>query len=64
MNEDILQEFVGKEVKVPFRDAETTRIARGVLVSYDENFIKIKGELGTLIIQRKSIYKIGLLKNG
>jgi len=64
MKEDILQEIVGRQVKIPFKDADQTRIARGVLVSYDKDFVKVKGELGTLIIKRESIYKVGEVKNG
>lgn len=61
--EDLIEEFVGKQVKIPFQDSDTTRIARGELVSYDDNFIKVRGVLGTIIIKRTAIYKIGLLKN-
>lgn len=57
----MFEEFLGKEVKAPFNDAGQPRVARGTLVSYDQNLVKIKGELGTIIIGRNEIYKMGLL---
>lgn len=59
-NDDILAEFLNQDVKVPFNDAGIPRIARGVLVAYDQDLIKISGTLGTLIIGRNTVYKIGL----
>lgn len=58
------EEFIGQEVKVPYTDGNQFRIARGVLVSITSDFLKIKGRLGTIIINEKNIEKMSLLKRG
>ncbi|MBI2133946.1 hypothetical protein HYU11_04660 [Candidatus Woesearchaeota archaeon] len=54
----LFDEFVGEEVKVPYRDGVQFKIARGVLESTDSGFVKIKGKLGTIIINEKNIEKM------
>lgn len=54
----IFEEFVGKEVKAPYRDGTQFKIARGNLVSITSGFVKIKGRLGTIIINEKNIEKM------
>ena len=58
----IFQEFVGKAVKVPYRDGSQFKIARGHLVEIKEGFVKIEGRLGTIIINEKQIEKMVALK--
>ncbi|MCK5282010.1 MAG: hypothetical protein KAK00_01245 [Nanoarchaeota archaeon] len=61
-DKSVFEEFVGKEVKAPYRDGTQFRIARGKLDSIVNGFIKIKGKLGTIIINEKNIEKMSLLK--
>jgi len=62
--ESLFEEFVGKEVKAPYKDGTQFKIARGVLDSINNGFIKISGRLGTIIINEKNIEKMSLLKKG
>lgn len=55
-------EFMDKEVKVCYKDFQQERIARGVLVSHNPPLLKIRGNLGTIIINENSIIKMGLGK--
>jgi len=59
---EMFEEFKGKKVKVPYRDGDQMKIAKGELVSVDENFIKVSGRLGTIIINKENVQKMGLLK--
>ena len=54
----VFDEFVGKEVKAPYRDGSQFKIARGMLMSITGGFVKIKGRLGTIIINEKNIEKM------
>ena len=59
MNEDsVFDEFVGQEVKAPYRDGNQFKIARGRLDSIRNGFLKITGRLGTIIINEKNIEKM------
>ena len=59
MNEgSVFEEFIGREVKAPYRDGTQFKIARGILVSITGGFVKIKGKLGTIIINEKNIEKM------
>ena len=62
MEEDIFTEFVGKDVKAPYRDGTQFKIARGKLLSITNGFVKIKGHLGTIIINEINLEKMSLLK--
>jgi len=57
---EMFNEFLGKEVKVPYKDGSQFKIARGVLIENREGFVKIKGTLGTIVINTKNIEKMGL----
>ena len=59
---DVFEEFLGKKVKVPYKEGGVTKIARGVLMAVDGDFLKISGELGVLIINKDTVKKCGLLK--
>ena len=62
MTGSIFEEFVGKEVKAPYRDGTQFKIARGVLESISNGFVKIRGKLGTIVINEKNIEKMSLLR--
>jgi len=56
------EEFAGKEVKTTYKDGTQFKIARGVLNSVTNGFVKITGTLGTIVINEKNIEKMSLLK--
>lgn len=59
---EMFGEFLGKEVKVPYKDGSQFKIARGVLKEVNNSFVKIQGKLGTLIINEKNIEKMSEIK--
>lgn len=61
--ESPFEDFIGKEIKAPYRDGTQFKIARGVLESISSNgFVKITGRLGTIVINEKNIEKMSILK--
>ena len=58
MQEQLFADFVGDTVKVPYKDGEQIKIARGILVSSNDHFVKIVGKLGTIIINTKNVEKM------
>ncbi|MBI2133949.1 hypothetical protein HYU11_04675 [Candidatus Woesearchaeota archaeon] len=62
-NSSVFDEFLGSDVKVPYRDGTQFKVARGVLESIDSGFVKIKGRLGTIIINEKNIEKMSKTQN-
>ena len=48
----IFTEFLGCEIKAPYRDGNQYKIARGRLDSINRGFLKITGKLGTLINEK------------
>jgi hypothetical protein len=58
----MFEEFLGQEVKVPYTDGSQFKIARGTLQDINNGFVKIKGKLGTIIINEKNIEKMSLTK--
>jgi hypothetical protein len=59
----IFEEFLGQEVKAPYKDGTQFKIARGKLQSLENGFVKISGKVGTIIINEKNIEKMSLMKN-
>lgn len=59
---EMFEEFLGKEVKCPYKDGTQFKIARGTLQEIKNGFIKIKGNLGTIIINEKNIEKMSLMR--
>ena len=57
----LFEEFLGHEIKAPYKDGLQFKVARGVLESIDSGFVKIKGRLGTIIINEKNIEKMSRL---
>lgn len=58
----LFDEFVGKEVKAPYKDGTQFKIARGSLKEINNGFVKIVGKLGTIIINEKNIEKMALVR--
>ena len=59
----VFEEFKGKEVKAPYQDGTQFKIARGVLESVENGFVKIRGKLGLIIINEKNIEKMSLISS-
>ena len=59
----IFNEFLGYEVKAPYKDGSQYKIARGKLESINMGFLKITGKLGTLIINEKNIERMSIVNN-
>ena len=62
MDNSLFKEFVGYEVKAPYKDGSQFKIARGILQEINNGFVKIKGQLGTIIINEKNIEKMSLAR--
>jgi len=62
MTGSLFDEFIGHEVKAPYRDGSQFKIARGTLKEIKNGFVKIAGDLGTIIINEKNIEKMALLR--
>ena len=58
----IFEDLLGKDVKAPYVDGGQFKIARGKLISIHGGFVKITGNLGTIIINEKNIQKMSELK--
>mgnify|MGYP001613902875 CR=1 FL=1 len=59
---NLFEDFVGYEVKAPYKDGTQFKIARGTLKEINNGFVKIVGKLGTIIINEKNIEKMALVK--
>ncbi len=62
MKKSVFADFLGKEIKAPYKDGTQFKIARGILENIDDGFVKINGHLGVIIINEKNIEKMSLLK--
>lgn len=60
---NLFEEFLGQDVKVPYKDGDQFKIARGTLKGISKGFIKIEGDLGTIIVNGKNVEKMSLLKS-
>ena len=56
--QSVFGEFVGTEVKAPYRDGNQFKVARGRLADASKGFVKIVGRLGTIVINEKNIEKM------
>ena len=61
-DKSVFKDFIGKEIKAPYRDGTQFKIARGILQSINNGFVKISGNLGKIIVNEKNIEKMSLLK--
>lgn len=59
----LFDEFMGKDVKAPYKDGNQFKIARGRLIAINDGFVKIAGKLGTIIINEKNIEKMALIND-
>jgi len=50
--------YKGQELKVVWREDGKTKLGRGQIVNDDEQFIYLKGEKGSLVVNRKEIVVI------
>lgn len=57
-NKSIFEEFIGQDVKAPYKDGTQFKIARGVLGAINNGFVKITGIRGTIIINETNIEKM------
>ena len=62
-NNNLFKEFVGQEIKAPYKDGNQFKIARGVLEEINNGFVKIRGKLGTIIINEQNIEKMSRSKS-
>lgn len=62
MSNSIFEEFLGQQVKAPYKDGTQFKIARGRLEAIEKGFVKIDGRLGTIIINEKNIEKMSIVK--
>jgi hypothetical protein len=62
MTDSVFNEFVGEKVKAPYRDGNMLKVARGVLVEINQGFVKISGDLGTIVINEKNIEKMAKVR--
>lgn len=60
---NVFSEFIGSEVKAPYRDGNVLKVARGVLIDVSNGFVKITGNLGTIVINEKNIEKMARMKD-
>ncbi len=60
--ENPFRDFVGHDVKAPYRDGTQFKVARGKLAEVNGDFVKIVGGLGTIIINIKNIEKMSKIK--
>jgi len=55
-------EFIGEEIKAPYKDGNQLKIARGTLKGVEVGFIKVVGRLGTIVINSNNIQKMSLIR--
>jgi hypothetical protein len=64
MEQNPFSDFIGEEIKAPYKDGNQFKIARGRLESVDGGFVKVVGKLGTIIINSRNIQKMSKIKKG
>jgi hypothetical protein len=57
-------ELIGKYVTAIYTEGGQLQVLKGILVSEDEGFVKIEADYNTTIINKTSIVKIKLKKEG
>jgi hypothetical protein len=63
MRVQLFADFVGQDVKAPYKDGDQIKVARGRLAYIDNQFAKIVGQLGTIIINTKNIEKMSRVRS-
>lgn len=56
----MFQEFLNKSIKATYKDGTQFKVARGILREVDDQFLKVDGKLGIIIIQKKKVEKVSL----
>lgn len=64
MKQNPFADFIGMDIKAPYKDGNQIKIARGKLEEINDGFVKIVGRLGTIIINSKNIEKMSKIKSG
>jgi len=59
-DDNIFAEFIGQTVKVPYKDGPQFKIARGILETATNGFVKIRGPAGVIVINENNIEKMAL----
>ena len=59
----LFSDFLGCEVKAPYRDGGQYKIARGILTEINNGFVKVVGKLGTIIINEKNIERMARISS-
>ena len=62
MTGSLFNEFLGRQVKAPYKDGNQFKIARGTLEDISNGFLKIRGKLGTIVINEKNIEKMAIIR--
>ena len=62
MTNSVFEEFLGQEIKAPYRDGTQFKVAYGKLEAIEDGFVKINGSLGTIIINKKNVEKMSKVK--
>lgn len=52
------EEFLMRQIKAPYQDGDSIKVARGLLVGIDDNFIQVKGKKGTILVNVRNVHKI------
>ena len=59
----LFEDFLGCEVKAPYKDGNQYKIARGTLTEISNGFVKVVGKLGTIIINEKNIERMARISH-
>lgn len=54
----IFDEFMGRRIKIMFRDGDIEKIAKGTLESTHSGFLKIRGEQGVLVVNERNVVRL------
>ena len=58
--DSMFEQFLNKFVKIVYDDFGNPKLARGVLIKYDNNFIFLKGDYNEQVIAISKIQKVSL----
>ncbi len=62
MEQTLFREFIGEEIKAPYKDGNQLKVARGKLEAVECGFVKVVGKLGVIVINSKNIQKMSKVK--
>lgn len=58
----MFEEYLGRNVKVGYIDGKQYKFARGRLEKIEGNFLRINGQLGTIVINIQTVQKCAEMK--